>query len=870
MEKPRIFISAVTRELASARQRVANILTRKGYEPVWQDIFGTEPGDLRDMLREKINSCAGLIQITGDACGFEPADPDSTFGRCSYTQFEFLYALQKKKKTWLLLAGPDVLRDHPLTDLDLPPGPHPDSAAYQQERRELQRLYKERPEFQQHLRHTAESDLALDLATERLDDELTALRAEWQQWQQKVTHTLTESTRRQRTGLRLAVAGLTASGFVLGGIWWLRRDHERLATGVTDKLDHVSEQIAERKDSLDDLIKRLDEIKLERAAAGKNFRDLTKADLERLLAEKAAITVQELRRRITAGEQSADPLERARALLLQGDFDAALKETSELEKTRTADLVAVLTVKSQAHDGKFQYNDALAARQKIAVLTDKEKDPAAWATAQHMVAYSLNDLGKAREVEPILRDVIVVRERVLGSEDANTLVSRNNLAIALGEQGKFAESEAQHRSVIAIQSRTLSPEHPDTLQSRNNLATALHDLGKYSEAEAEHRAVLAISERVLGHEHPTTLASRSNLANTLRAQGKNKEAEMEHRAVLAVRERVLGPEHPDTLASRNNLAITPHAGWTSEEAEAEHRAVLAVRARVLGPEHPDTLASRNNIANALRAQGKCPESEAEFRAVLAIQERVLGPEHPDTLRSRNSLALTLLDLKQNTESEMELRDVIAICERVLGPEHPDTLASRNSLGLALRAQGKYAGAEAEHRAVLAVQERVPGPDHADTLGSRDNLATALWLQGKRAEVETLHRISLAARERMLGPEHPDTLKNRGNLAAALQAQGKNEEAAAEHRARIIIEERVLGADNPETQQSHGNLSLCLELLGNGQDSAGEKDTARAQWQEALDHARTALDAGMRVFSKDHPLLARFKQQVTRLEARLKQ
>ena len=67
MEKPRLFISAVTRELGSARQRIANILTRKGYEPVWQDIFGTEPGDLR--------------------------------------------------------AGPGVARDHPLSELDLPTAP---------------------------------------------------------------------------------------------------------------------------------------------------------------------------------------------------------------------------------------------------------------------------------------------------------------------------------------------------------------------------------------------------------------------------------------------------------------------------------------------------------------------------------------------------------------------------------------------------------------------------------------------------------------------------------------------------------------------------------------------------------------------------
>ena len=49
--RPTIFISAVSKELRSARQLVANTLTFLGYEPVWQDIFGTETGDLRQMLR---------------------------------------------------------------------------------------------------------------------------------------------------------------------------------------------------------------------------------------------------------------------------------------------------------------------------------------------------------------------------------------------------------------------------------------------------------------------------------------------------------------------------------------------------------------------------------------------------------------------------------------------------------------------------------------------------------------------------------------------------------------------------------------------------------------------------------------------------
>ena len=63
--RPTIFTSAVSKELRSARQLVANTLTFLGYEPVWQDIFGTEGGDLRQMLRQQIDQCKGVVQLVG-------------------------------------------------------------------------------------------------------------------------------------------------------------------------------------------------------------------------------------------------------------------------------------------------------------------------------------------------------------------------------------------------------------------------------------------------------------------------------------------------------------------------------------------------------------------------------------------------------------------------------------------------------------------------------------------------------------------------------------------------------------------------------------------------------------------------------------
>src|SRR5215471_1162110 len=214
MNQPAVFISCVSPEFHQTRSRVAAILTRLGYTPVIQEIFGTEPGDLRQVLRDKIDACEGLIQIVGQGYGAEPPTADAHYGRISYTQFEFLYARSQKKKTWLLFAGEACARDTPLERLDLPSDPvHPDPARYQAERRALQLSYCTERKKDGHLYYESTSDTDLELKVERLRNELAELGRAFKLWQNKVL-------------------GAFAVGFVLlalvgGSIWWFGYSQHR-------------------------------------------------------------------------------------------------------------------------------------------------------------------------------------------------------------------------------------------------------------------------------------------------------------------------------------------------------------------------------------------------------------------------------------------------------------------------------------------------------------------------------------------------------------------------------------------------------------------------------------------------------------------
>lgn len=154
-----------------------------GFDPISQDEFPTGYGELRQWLREQLDSCEGLIQLVGQGYGAEPPDVDPAYGRVSYTQLEFLYARKHGKKTWVIVIGEHCRRDKAPDQLDFPrEAVHPDPAGYQAERRTLQQHYIAKLTQDNHLRHTANSDTELQNIVLRLRDDLGELRRKWEEW----------------------------------------------------------------------------------------------------------------------------------------------------------------------------------------------------------------------------------------------------------------------------------------------------------------------------------------------------------------------------------------------------------------------------------------------------------------------------------------------------------------------------------------------------------------------------------------------------------------------------------------------------------------------------------------------------------------
>jgi len=690
--RPRIFISAVSRELRSARQLVANTLTFLGYEPVWQDIFGTEEGDLHEMHRGLINQCKGVVQLVGNCYGVEPSRPDEQFGRVSYTQYEALYARARGKKVWYLFI-----------DETFPIDAHP---AEPTELVELQKAYRQRVQSGTLLFHPLTTREGLEASVLKMRNDLTRLRRGVKQWATGVA-------------VLLLVIGLMV-------VWLLRSQRETTReVGETKKaMTEMTEEMASLRKGLMQYARV--ETKVREGQAGADPAGMQER-IYAALSKETGIDVNTLRQGLPdlaeklKRDVASSAFERANAAYVAKDYLQAEQLALQAAKTEHGgaggspeSVLEALKLAALSAQRAIKYARAMEHLRAAEKLTDRQGVGEEWADVQHLIADVLIDEGKYADAENALRQVVEVRTGVVGPENPDTLRSRNNLGLALLRGGKFGEAEGEYREVIALQAKVLGPEDPDTLMSRTGLATALFRQAKFVESEKESREVLQLSEKVLGPEHPDTLRSRNYLAGTLESQNKYAEAEAECRTVLELRRKTLGPEHPDTIASRSNLAGTLMKQGRYAEAEQEYRELIELNDKVLGAQHPQAFALRRNFVTALLYQKKYDEAARETRQVLAGNEKALGAEHPETLNSRADLAYALMNQGKLNEAESIFREVIKLQERVLGPEHPDTLSSCSNLAYVLARSGKNAEAVQFARRAATSSLTVLGADHPST------------------------------------------------------------------------------------------------------------------------------------------------------------
>ncbi|MFN7820660.1 MAG: tetratricopeptide repeat protein [Cyanobacteriota bacterium] len=155
------------------------------------------------------------------------------------------------------------------------------------------------------------------------------------------------------------------------------------------------------------------------------------------------------------------------------------------------------------------------------------------------------------------------------------------------------------------------------------------------------------------------------------------------------------------------------------------------------------------------------------------------------------------------------------CEERLGPEHPGTATALNNLAALLQATNRLAEAEPLMRRALAIDEASYGNDHPRVAIDLNNLAQLLQATNRLAEAEPLMRRALAIDEASYGPDHPNVARDLNNLAQLLQATNRLEEAEPLMRRslEILIAFSNQGYQHPNLEAGLSNYSALLQAMG---------------------------------------------------------
>ncbi len=399
----------------------------------------------------------------------------------------------------------------------------------------------------------------------------------------------------------------------------------------------------------------------------------------------------------------------------------------------------------------------------VALADAADADPVDTAYVMKLAAGYLRGRAAYGSARPLYERSLAIRERVLGPEHPDTVISLNNLALALHAQGELMAARHLHERALAIRERVRGPEHPSVAVSLNNLGLVVQAQGELMAARHLHERALAIREKVWGPEHPAVAVSLANLGEILQVQGQLATSRRLRERALAIVEKVFGPGHRRTANGLSNLGEVLLVQGELTAARGLHERALAIREELLGPEHPVTASSLSNLGHVLQAQGELAAARQLHERSLAIREKVLGPEHRRTATGLSNLGQVLLIQGELAAARRLHERALAIRETVLGPEHHRTAASLSDLGEVCQAQGELAAARRLHERALAIREKVLGPEHHYTAASLSNLGEVLQTQGDLATARRLHERALAIRKRVLGPEHPATVRNQRAL-----------------------------------------------------------------------------------------------------------
>ncbi|MEZ5384094.1 MAG: tetratricopeptide repeat protein [Prosthecobacter sp.] len=659
MNPPKIFISATSGDLSSARQIAKDALLTINCHPVEQTNFEPDWRSVTDMLRGKISDCQALIHLVGFRYGAEP-DPSSLppgTPRRSYTQMEYHLARELGLRVYTFLLPETYSFDVP-------------AKADTSEQIQLQAAHRAHIQGSPLIYDDcATNDLELRTRIIALQEKVLTL--EFQN--EEVKDEVQKIGQRGLKALVLIGAFLAVIGF---GIYTIKERTEQIRQHQEGEKKRLADEalgdrvITAYQDTFRYI--RQNESGLANSVIDKQVRE----QLPSLLNEDSDTVSRILdQNALRISVEKAVPVDRKlRALFVLREYDKVreLGENqivdSSISSFRTMGDAAVASFELSPRNERRE--DALRYYSAAAELAGKTVDPSVWSEIQAQSAEVLNSLGRSKEAADLLDDVIEIMRM---TQSKSLSVALNNRGVALYKMVRYQEASVLMKEALELDQKNLGRDHRYVAIRLQNLAMLDLAMQQPDEAEKKFQQALEVIKRQPKKDSLAAARVFTSYGGLIMQIGDIQRISSEGRKLLEVglriKEKILGLTHPEVAHSHNDLgmlylklALSDYADANKEElitlAEKSLKKGTEIDVASQSTENPEAAIRLSNYASVLIEREKFDEAELILTRAIDLDIRLLGEGHLNLAIKRQNLAHLFYMTDRLTKAVQPLKQAI--------------------------------------------------------------------------------------------------------------------------------------------------------------------------------------------------------------------
>ena len=275
---------------------------------------------------------------------------------------------------------------------------------------------------------------------------------------------------------------------------------------------------------------------------------------------------------------------------------------------------------SETYYGFGNLDKALRQAQQAVVdyESDPTIDPVLLAGAYGVVGQVHMEQGRLDDAETWLTRAMPIMEEHAGEDDESRIDIALNYSVLLYQRKRHADAEPLMRQVLVQRQKKYGSNDPRTLMALNNLANNTWKLGRLDEAAPLLRDIMERSRASLGDQHPNTLTSIYNYADVLREQGQFDQSASLYLDATDLGQKHLPPGHWLVALYRNGYGELLRQTRRFDEAQKQLVESHDVLHAQLGVGHSHTQRAVRRLVALYNDWGR-PEEAATWRALMPAE-----------------------------------------------------------------------------------------------------------------------------------------------------------------------------------------------------------------------------------------------------------